>query len=137
MGKFKVGDIVTGNELSDDYYSYTTSEMTKGEVVSITGEYFDVKVLEHKDSEHVGRTYHGVEEEHFDLVKTVENYFVRDVEVFVEDSTILLTINNNLVIGIPEKSGVGVSSVVDGDIFVQEIGEALAFYRQQNGGSIR
>lgn len=68
MSKFKVGDIIKGNVLSDKRYGFTNSKMTKGEVVSIIGEQIRIRILEHKYLSYIGGT-HSVLEEYFDLVE--------------------------------------------------------------------
>ena len=45
---FKVGDIITGNDKSNDRYGITNSKMTKGEVTAVNGDTISVRVLEHE-----------------------------------------------------------------------------------------
>ena len=53
---FKVGDIIRGTHKSDEYYSITSSEMTKGVV-----EWADynnnlmIRILEHKNEFYIGK----------------------------------------------------------------------------------
>ena len=68
--KFKVGDIVKGNEMSDDRYSITNSSCV-GEVIE-TNEFGMIllKIISHERyKDHVGEEY-PVEEHYFDLVTT-------------------------------------------------------------------
>lgn len=68
--KFKVGDIVKGNSESDEKYAVTTSNMTRGKVVSVTDAFITIKVLSHKTMpDEVGEEYAGVESKYFDLVE--------------------------------------------------------------------
>lgn len=68
--KFKVGDIVKGNSESDEKYAVTTSNMTRGKVVSVTDAFITIKVLSHKTMpEEVGEEYVGIESKYFDLVE--------------------------------------------------------------------
>lgn len=70
LHKFKVGDIVKGNSESDKKYAVTTSNMTRGKVVSVTDAFITIKVLSHKTMpEKVGEEYVGIESKYFDLVE--------------------------------------------------------------------
>ena len=66
--KFKIGDIVKGNEMSDDRYSFTNSYCT-GEVIGVYEDgSFLLKVISHELYEdHVGEEY-PVDDYCFDLV---------------------------------------------------------------------
>lgn len=68
--KFKVGDIVKGNKMSDDKYSITNSYCV-GEVIETNEFGFIVlKIISHERFEyHVGETF-SVEDDYFDLVTT-------------------------------------------------------------------
>lgn len=66
--KFKVGDIVKGND--PERYAYTNNNMIAGEVVSVDGTDLRVKILEMNtffDREQIGRAY-SVKDNYFDLV---------------------------------------------------------------------
>ena len=68
--KFKVGDIVKGNEMSDDRYSITNSSCV-GEVIE-TNEFGMIllKIISHERyKDHVGEEY-PVDDDYFDLVTT-------------------------------------------------------------------
>lgn len=66
--KFKVGDIVVGNDLSNSYYNYTTKRLNfVGEVIGYSiYDMLTVKVLECDNHWIIGDTY-DVNEEHFEL----------------------------------------------------------------------
>ncbi|MGG0487228.1 hypothetical protein ABEY65_28160 [Priestia aryabhattai] len=68
MTKFKVGDIVKGNNPSR--YGITDDCMTKGEVVEVysNGD-IDVRLIEHSKGIMLGETFPRLEPEYFDLVK--------------------------------------------------------------------
>lgn len=68
--KFKIGDIVKGNEMSDDRYSITNSSCV-GEVIETNEFGFIVlKLISHKQYEDkVGEAF-SVEDDYFDLVTT-------------------------------------------------------------------
>lgn len=68
--KFKVGDIVKGNKMSDDKYSITNSYCV-GEVIETNEFGFIVlKIISHERFEyHVGEAF-SVEDDYFDLVAT-------------------------------------------------------------------
>lgn len=68
--KFKVGDIVKGNEKSDGKYSITNSSCV-GEVIETNGFGFILlKLISHeKYKDHIGEVF-AVEEYYFDLVTT-------------------------------------------------------------------
>jgi hypothetical protein len=66
--KFKVGDIVTGNELSNGEYGIISTDMLKGEVVDILGREMTIRVLEHNCPQYYGDEY-VVKQECFDLVE--------------------------------------------------------------------
>ena len=68
--KFKVGDIVRG--LTDLEYGITNTNMTKGEVIAV-GKFIHkhdivIKVLEHKNSNHIGEV-HSVNSNFFELIE--------------------------------------------------------------------
>ena len=68
--KFKIGDIVKGNEMSDDRYSITNSSCV-GEVIE-TNEFGMIllKIISHERyKDHVGEEY-PVDDDYFDLVTT-------------------------------------------------------------------
>ena len=68
--KFKVGDIVKGNEMSDDRYSITNSYCI-GEVIE-TNEFGSIllKVISHElYKDYIGEEY-PVDDDYFDLVTT-------------------------------------------------------------------
>ena len=68
--KFKVGDIVKGNKMSDDKYSITNSYCV-GEVIETNEFGFIVlKIISHERFEcHVGEAF-SVDDDYFDLVTT-------------------------------------------------------------------
>lgn len=68
--KFKIGDIVKGNKMSDDRYSITNSSCI-GEVIETNEFGFIVlKIISHElYKDHVGETF-SVEDNYFDLVTT-------------------------------------------------------------------
>lgn len=68
VNPFKVGDIVTGTAEADEWYTITTSKMTKGEVVEVDGDKIKVRVLEHEDGPSAFSTY-LVKAKRFELVK--------------------------------------------------------------------
>ena len=56
--KFKVGDIVRGTKESDEAYTVTNSNMTKGEVVRVRDDgKIDIKIIENKNGALVGSTF--------------------------------------------------------------------------------
>ena len=68
--KFKIGDIVKGNEMTNDKYSITNSSCI-GEVIE-TNEFGEIllKIISHELYEdHIGETF-TVEDDYFDLVTT-------------------------------------------------------------------
>lgn len=68
--KFKIGDIVKGNEMSDDRYSITNSYCV-GEVIE-TNEFGMIllKIISHeKYEDHIGEAF-AVDDDYFDLVTT-------------------------------------------------------------------
>lgn len=134
MSKFKVGDIVTGVEGSK--YRITNSHMTKAEVIHTEDGYISVKVLSY-DGEisgtFVGDQFPSLEAKYFKLV-TPFNKYIKGVKAEMIDGKAVVTIEDRIVIAIPTDS-IGISSVIDGEVFVKEIGEALAYYREQTGGS--
>ena len=68
--KFKIGDIVKGNEMSDDRYSITNSSCV-GEVIE-ANEFGMIllKIISHERyKDHVGEEY-PVDDDYFDLVTT-------------------------------------------------------------------
>ena len=68
--KFKIGDIVKGNEMSDDRYSITNSSCV-GEVIE-ANEFGMIllKIISHEQyKDHIGEAF-AVEELYFDLVTT-------------------------------------------------------------------
>lgn len=75
MAKFNVGDIVKGNEKSDGFYALTNQDMTRAEVVDVYKDYIDLKVLEHRNSNIVGKTYYTLNPDMFDLVDEIKNIF--------------------------------------------------------------
>lgn len=66
--KFKIGDIVKGNEMSDGKYRFTNSYCT-GKVIEVYEDgTFLLKVISHKlYKEHIGEEY-PVDEDYFDLI---------------------------------------------------------------------
>lgn len=67
--KFKVGDLVTGNALSDDWYAWTNSKMKKGVITKLFEEnpgLVRVKILDHEDELMIGGV-HAVESKYFDF----------------------------------------------------------------------
>lgn len=68
--KFKIGDIVKGNEMSDGKYSITNSSCV-GEVIETNKFGFILlKIISHeKYKDHIGEAF-AVEEHYFDLVTT-------------------------------------------------------------------
>ena len=73
--KFKVGDIVKGNSESDRRYNITTSDMTRGKVIRVTGDTIMIEVLRHKTmANKVGNEY-DVESKYFDLVEENPNLY--------------------------------------------------------------
>lgn len=68
--KFKIGDIVKGNEMSDDRYSITNSYCV-GEVIE-ANEFGIIllKIISHeKYEDHIGEAF-AVDDDYFDLVTT-------------------------------------------------------------------
>lgn len=66
LESFKVGDIVRGIDKNE--YSITNDDMTKGEVVEVQGDRFEVKILAHNDKYWIGHKYSGLESKFFELV---------------------------------------------------------------------
>lgn len=130
MSKFKVGDIVTGVV---GRYGVTNEKMSKGEVVRVYEDIIDIIIVEHKEGWFEGRKYIELDEKFFKhAVKQVKLPKGITVESLV-DSTVV-TILDELVIAVPSGAGIGVSAVIDGEEFVEDIGKSLAFYRHQTGG---
>lgn len=131
MSKFQVGDIVKGTK--SHKYTITDEYMTKGKVISVSevGS-FEVLVLEHVKSYNEGQTFAGLDSAYFELVKPKTS--IKGVEVVAKEEAQIITINEKLVIAVPTINGFGISSVIDGEEFVEEIGKSLAFYRHQTGG---
>lgn len=89
--KFKVGDIVKGNSESDEKYAVTTSNMTRGKVVSVTDAFITIKVLSHKTMpEEVGEEYAGIESKYFDLVEKAPKLYNGKI-VFTKGDSIFKT----------------------------------------------
>jgi hypothetical protein len=62
----KVGDIVTGNELSDRLYLFTTSKMTKARVLRVENGRIDLEVLKHEEDSYAeGRKFTNLQESAF------------------------------------------------------------------------
>lgn len=68
MSKFKVGDVVEANKLSNDEYSFTTKLLGwVGKVVEVDDcGYFDAETIMGKHSI-IGRSYTSLNPEYFDL----------------------------------------------------------------------
>ena len=66
INKFKVGDLVSGNELSDKLYARTNSQMKKAIVIGLNRPHFSdtiqVEILEHSNPHYVGHRYYVVPE---------------------------------------------------------------------------
>jgi hypothetical protein len=91
LHKFKVGDIVKGNSESDEKYAVTTSNMTRGKVVSVTDAFITIKVLSHKTMpEEVGEEYSGVKSKYFDLVQEAPKLYNGKI-VFTKGDNIFKT----------------------------------------------
>ena len=91
LHKFKVGDIVKGNSESDEKYAVTTSNMTRGKVVSVTDVFITIKVLSHKTMpEEVGEEYVGIESKYFDLVEKAPKLYNGKI-VFTKGDSIFKT----------------------------------------------
>jgi len=68
--KFKVGDIVTGNEIADRLYSYTNSKATM-KVIGVTKYDIDVKIIAHEAlKDFIGKVY-TVYPKYFTLTSSV------------------------------------------------------------------
>lgn len=68
--KFKIGDIVKGNEMSDGRYGFTNSYCT-GKVIKVyEGGTFLLKVISHERYEDMAGEEYTVDEDYFDLVTT-------------------------------------------------------------------
>jgi hypothetical protein len=95
MGKFKIGDIIVGNDLSNDEYSYTTKEYDfLGKVVKIDEQYFEAEVINTTCPYlNIGHVVDGLEYGYFDL-KDEENKTMN----ILEDQS---GNGNNLVIALP------------------------------------
>lgn len=130
MSKFKVGDIITGVA---GKYGVTNETMIKGKVIRVFDNLIDIHVIEHKEIWFQGKEYIRLDEKFFKhAVKQVKLPKGITVESLA-DSTVV-TILNELVIAVPSGAGIGVSAVIDGEEFVEDIGKSLAFYRHQTGG---
>ena len=70
MSKFRIGDIVKGNQKSNKY-GVTDENMSEGRVIEVDGENIRVRVLAHRDSSHVGDKW-IVDEDCFDFVRHEE-----------------------------------------------------------------
>lgn len=89
--KFKFGDIVKGNSESDEKYTVTNSNMTRGKVVSVTDAFITIKVLSHKTMpEEVGEEYAGIESKYFDLVEKAPKLYNGKI-VFTKGDSIFKT----------------------------------------------
>ena len=65
--KFRVGDIVRGNDASR--YAFTNKNMTEGVVTEVTpNNFFRVKVLKHTNEELIGNSFSGLDPKYFELV---------------------------------------------------------------------
>lgn len=134
MSKFKVGDIVKGIETRK--YLVTNEKLTKGLVTHVEDNSMSVRVLSYNGTENgcfIGDEFPCLEMKYFELVKPLTKY-IKGVSVESVGTKTVVTIEDGLVIAFPTSS-IGISSVTDGEVFVQEIGESLAFYREQTGGS--
>lgn len=131
MKHFNIGDIVRG---TSDSYGVTNKGMTKARIMSFTSDKLKayVTVEAHKHSRFIGASY-AVALEDLTLVssKTVSN--IRGLDLEVNEGNYILTLGNQVIV-IPSEHGIGVSSVLDGEQYVEEIGKALAFYRHSLGG---
>lgn len=91
LHKFKVGDIVKGNSESDEKYAVTTSNMTRGKVVSVTDAFITIKILSHKTMpEEVGEEYVGIESKYFDLVEKAPKLYNGKI-IFTKGDSIFKT----------------------------------------------
>lgn len=89
--KFKVGDIVKGNPESGRRYSVTNSNMTRGKVVSVTGDFITIEVLSHKTMpDEVGEEYASVESKYFDLVEEAPKLYNGKI-IFTKGDSIFKT----------------------------------------------
>lgn len=129
MSKFKVGDIVRG---TSDKYGVTNTYMTKGKIIKINQYRALVEVLEHKNYRFLGAQY-NVDLLDIKLAEpSVEKF--RGLNIEKSNNKIVITIGEQ-VVAIPADKGIGISALLDGEDYVEEIGKALAFYRHQTGGS--
>ena len=132
--KFKVGDIIVGNEKSDERYNITRKGV-KCEVVDTENFLGLIKVKAFKDD-----TFYNVNPEYFDLYKSVSDndttkriLKLNGIEVEVIDGKTFINIKDQVVIAFDDKVKYGVSSVDKEDTYCEEIGKSLAYYRA-NGG---
>jgi hypothetical protein len=81
----KVGDIVTGNKLSDELYLFTTSKMEKARVLRVENGRIDVEVLKHEDSHVEGHKFTNLQESAF---TKLNKFSVGDIITGTDESDI-------------------------------------------------
>lgn len=92
--KFKVGDIVRGNDRSNSIYDTTNDNMTKGEIIKVyNNDYFAVRILEHENKNYIGEVLGmfpstALNPEYFNLIedKPISDnlyHFTTDMRTFV------------------------------------------------------
>lgn len=86
MSKFKVGDVVEANKLSNDEYCYTNKESGwVGKVVKLDGDgLFSAETLEGEGSD-VGQEYRFLEPDYFDLPAPSKKQRIATLENEVAD----------------------------------------------------
>lgn len=120
MSKFKVGDIIKGNEKSDGDYHITNSRMTKAKVVKVNvcnnPEEIKIEILEHESGKYIGNRY-DVCDKCFDLVER-------------ENETIVIYRKGNEVIALDKSNGnKAVAKCSPDDTFDFNVGARIAFDR--------
>ena len=87
--RFKVGDIVTGND--NNHYNITNKDMTKGKVVEVSddGSLIDVKIISHKWDRVTDTIFKELDAKCFDLVSDTDDQPMKN-ESLIEDIKTLL-----------------------------------------------
>lgn len=67
LPQFKVGDVIRGTDAASSRYGITTKDMTRAEVVAVSGTRMSIKVLDHSSRSAIGDEY-DVKMEYFELV---------------------------------------------------------------------
>ena len=73
--KFKVGDVVKGNEKADERYSYSDSKTKRAEVIKVNTNSIVIKILEHELKSEIGEEY-TVVSDCFDLVGSTQSFTI-------------------------------------------------------------